>query len=182
MALPSSGSISMSQINTELTNSSTATLNLGATTVRNLFQIISGPISFSNGYGKTRVITIPLSFSQGYGSSDPPVYYNLGPYSIIGKTTLTGTDLQTVQTECGTLGCEFHNAAIVDYSYDNSSWIRLVNIGGTGWYNNDPQFRSSTNSTASVSTSISGTNLYIRFGTWTERAATMTVTGTFTIQ
>lgn len=181
MALPSSGSLSMSQINTELTNSSTATLNMGATTVRNLFQLLSGPISFSNGYGKTRIITIPLSFSQGNGSSSP-VYYNLGPYNITGKTTLTGTSLQTVQTECGTLGCEFHNAAIVDYSYDNTNWTRLVNIGGTGWYNNDPHFRSSTNSTASVSTGISGTNLYIRFGTWTERAATMTVTGTFTIE
>jgi hypothetical protein len=182
MALPSSGSISMSQINTELTNSSTATLNLGATTVRNLFEVLSGSIKFSNGYGKTRVITIPLSFSQGYGSSDPPVYYNLGPYSIIGKTTLTGTSLQTVQELCGTLGCEYHNAAIVDYSYDNSSWTRLVNIGGAGWYNNDPHSRGSTLSTASVSTSVSGTNLYIRIGTWTERAATMTVTGTITIQ
>lgn len=181
MALQSSGSLSMSQINTELTNSSTATLNMGATTVRNLFQVLSGSISFSNGYGKTRVITIPLSFSQGYGSQSP-VYYNLGPYSIIGKTTLTGTSLQTVQTLSGSAGSEYHNSAIVDYSYDNSSWTRLVNVGGAGWYNNDPHSRGSTLSTASVSTSVSGTNLYIRFGTWTERGATMTVSGTLTIQ
>lgn len=181
MALPSSGSLSMSQINTELTNSSTATLNMGATTVRNLFEILSGPISFSNGYGKTRVITIPLSFSQGYGSQSP-VYYNLGPYSIIGKTTLTGTNLQTVQTECGTAGCEYHNAAIVDYSYDNTNWTRLVNIGGAAWFNTDPHSRGPTLFTASVSTGISGTNVYIRIGTWTERGATMTVTGTLTIQ
>lgn len=181
MALPSSGSLSMSQINTELTNSATATLNMGATTVRNLFEILSGSISFSNGYGKTRVITIPLSFAQGFGSQSP-VYYNLGPYSIIGKTTLTGTNLQTVQTECGTAGCEYHNAAIVDYSYDNTNWTRLVNIGGAAWFNTDPHSRGPTLFTASVSTSISGTNVYIRIGTWTERGATMTVTGTLTIQ
>lgn len=181
MALPSSGSLSMSQINTELTNSSTATLNMGATTVRNLFQLLSGPISFSNGYGKTRVITIPLSFEQGYGSQSP-VYYNLGPYSIIGKTTLTGTNLQTVQTLSGSAGSEYHNAAIVDYSYDNTNWTRLVNIGGAAWFNTDPHSRGPTLFTASVSTSISGTNVYIRIGTWTERGATMTVTGTLTIQ
>lgn len=179
MALPSSGSISMSQINTELTLSSTATLNLGATTVRNLFGVLSGPIKFSNGYGKQRVITQSINITQGYGTN--LAYYTYGPYDIIGKTTIQGTSLQTVQVECGTLGCEYHNACIFDISYDNTNWTRFVNIGGTGWYNTDPHFRSSTNSTASVSAAISGTSLYLRIGTWTERHADMTVTGTVTI-
>lgn len=182
MALQSSGLLKMSQVNVELNRSATTTINLNSSLVRNLYGVASGSIRLAaDGYGKTRVITIPLSFSQGYGSQSP-VYYNLGPYTITGKTTLTGTSLQTVQTECGSAGCEYHNAAIVDYSYDNTNWTRLVNIGGTGWYNTEPHFRSSTTSTASVSTSVSGTNLYIRVGTWSERGATMTVTGTLTIQ
>lgn len=179
MALPSSGSLSMSQINTELTNSSTATLNMGATTVRNLFQVLSGSISFSNGYGKQRVITQLINITQGNGVNE--TYYTYGPYNIIGKTTIQGFTLQTVQTECGTLGCEYHNACIFDISYDNTNWTRFVNIGGTCWYNCDPHFRSQVNSTASVSTSISGTTLYLRIGTWTERHANMTVTGTVVI-
>ena len=175
MALPSSGSISMSQINTELTNSSTATLNLGATTVRNLFGVFSNPIKFSNGYGKERVITQPINVVQGgFGE----LYYTYGPYNIVGKTTITGTSLQTVQVECGPGGCEFHNACIFDFSYDNINWTRLVNIGGTFWNNSDPHNRGPNNSTAFVSAAISGTSLYLRIGTWTERQAQMTVTGT----
>jgi hypothetical protein len=180
MALPVSGPISISQINTELASSSTATLNLGATTVRNLFGVFSGAISFSNGYGKERVITQIINITQGYGSS--VVYYTYGPYNITGKTTITGTSLQTVQTLAGAGGSEYHNACIFDISYDNINWTRFVNIGGTAWFNTDPHFRSSTNSTAFVSAAISGTNLYLRIGTWTERLANMTVTGTIVIQ
>ena len=179
MALPSSGSISMSQINTELTNSSTATLNMGATTVRNLFGVFSGPIKFSNGYGKQRVITQSINVVQGYGVNE--AYYTYGPYDILGKTTITGTSLQTVQDLSGTLGNEYHNACIFDFSYDNTNFTRLVNVGGTFWNNSDPHNRGPNNSTASVSAAISGTNLYLRIGTWTERRAQMTVTGTVTL-
>jgi hypothetical protein len=176
MALPSSGPISMSEINTELTNGSRTTLNLGATTVRNLFGKFSGAIAFSNGYGKQRVITQLINITQGNGTN--LAYYTYGPYDILGKTTIQGTSLQTVQTECGTLGCEYHNACIFDISYDNTNWTRFVNIGGTNWYNSDPHNRGPNNSTASVSAAISGTSLYLRIGTWTERHANMTVTGT----
>lgn len=181
MALQSSGLLKMSEVNVELNQSATTTINLNSSLVRNLYGVAAGSIRLAaDGYGKTRVITIPLSFSQGYGAG--VVYYNLGPYSIVGKTTLSGTSLQTVQTDCGSGGCEYHNAAIVDYSYNDVDWTRLVNIGGAGWYNNDPHSRGPTLSTASVSTSVSGTNIYIRIGTWTERGATMTVTGTLTLQ
>jgi len=182
MALQSSGLLKMSEVNVELNQAATTTINLNSNLVRNLYGVAAGSIRLAaDGYGKTRIITIPLSFSQGYGNQGE-VYYNLGPYSIVGKTTLTGTSLQTEQTACGSNGCEYHNAAIVDYSYDNANWTRLVNIGGAAWLNTDPHSRGPTLSTASVSTSISGTNIYIRIGTWTERGATMTVTGTLTLQ
>jgi hypothetical protein len=113
---------------------------------------------------------------QGYGVNE--AYYTYGPYDIIGKTTITGTNLQTVQDINGTLGNEYHNACIFDFSYDNINFTRFVNIGGTFWNNSDPHNRGPNNSTALVSAAISGTSLYLRIGTWTERRAQMTVTGT----
>lgn len=53
MTLPSSGAISLSQVNTELQKSSSATISLGDSDVRLLAQVPSGTISMSNLYGKT---------------------------------------------------------------------------------------------------------------------------------
>jgi len=56
MTLPASGPISLSQVNTELQLSSTATISLNDASVRTLFAVPSGAISMSNGYGKSYVI------------------------------------------------------------------------------------------------------------------------------
>ena len=64
MALPSSGAISLGQVNTELGLSATASINMGSTVVRTLFGIASGAISMSNGYGKSNVFSLTLSTNQ----------------------------------------------------------------------------------------------------------------------
>lgn len=53
MALPASGQISASQINTELAVASTSQMDINGTAVRTLFGVASGQIAFSNGYGKS---------------------------------------------------------------------------------------------------------------------------------
>ena len=63
MALPSSGSISLGQVNTELGVSATATRSLGETTTRNLFGVSSGAISMSQGYGKANQFAFTISSS-----------------------------------------------------------------------------------------------------------------------
>ena len=64
MALPSSGAISFSQINTELGVSSTAQRSLNDSTTRTLFGKASGAISMSDGYGKANQFAFTISSNQ----------------------------------------------------------------------------------------------------------------------
>ena len=53
MALPSSGQITLNQVNVELGNSGTAQIGMNDAAVRGLFGIASGEIEMSDGYGKS---------------------------------------------------------------------------------------------------------------------------------
>lgn len=64
MALPSSGAISLSQVNVELGVSATATRSLNDSTTRTLFGVPSGAISMSNGYGKANQFSFTISANQ----------------------------------------------------------------------------------------------------------------------
>jgi hypothetical protein len=64
MALPASGAISLSQVNTELNLSSTAVISLNDTAVRNLAGVASGAISMQNLLGKS-------AFTLGFNGTAP---------------------------------------------------------------------------------------------------------------
>jgi hypothetical protein len=85
MALPSSGVISMSDVNVELGLSSSATISLNDAAVRSLFGIASGTISLSDGYGKSN---IPGPFyTVGYhNSTTNSIYTFKNPYQTTGST------------------------------------------------------------------------------------------------
>ena len=61
MALPSSGAISLNNVNVELGLSGTASINMGSAAVRGLFGVASGAISMSDGYGKSSQFTFTIS-------------------------------------------------------------------------------------------------------------------------
>lgn len=64
MALPSSGAISLSDVNVELGLSATAQISLGDAAVRALFGVASGAISIGNGYGKANQFSLIISSNQ----------------------------------------------------------------------------------------------------------------------
>jgi len=64
MALPASGAISLSAVNTELRLSATATISLNDAAVRTLFNVASGAIGLGTGYGKQYRVTPTVVYSS----------------------------------------------------------------------------------------------------------------------
>ena len=63
MALPSSGAISLSQVNSELGKSATAAITMNDSAVRSLAGVSSGAIAMSNLHGKSSVVAPTISAS-----------------------------------------------------------------------------------------------------------------------
>jgi hypothetical protein len=108
MPLPSSGPINFSEVNVELGLGSTAQISLNDATVRTLFQVPSGAIAMSNGYGKSNRVALSQTFATnsigqtsniaalpGYvaGSTDVTITVNAGVYVY---STATGTPGLTI--------------------------------------------------------------------------------------
>jgi hypothetical protein len=71
MPLPSSGSISLSQVNTELGRGATASINMNNSSLRSLFGVPSGQISMSQGRGKSNITVNLPAFLGAYGYAFP---------------------------------------------------------------------------------------------------------------
>ena len=91
MALPSTGAISMSQVNTELRRTSTAQISLGETAVRTLAKKSSGQISMSDLHGKSSSTHRIIIGKQTYAS-----YYYCGFREVSGASSMGDLTPRTV--------------------------------------------------------------------------------------
>lgn len=108
MTLPVSGPIYLSQVNTELDKSSTASIYLGDAAVRTLAEVPSGPIYMSNLYGKSNRRSISYTFftttanaslnlaslpNYAPGAADITITINAGVYLYATSTSSAGLAL-----------------------------------------------------------------------------------------
>lgn len=85
MALPTSGVLTMSAVNTELGRAATTAISLNETAVRTLAGVPSGAISMSNLYGKSSVAPPTISFVSEQNYSE----YTYLNYSVGGTSPTT---------------------------------------------------------------------------------------------
>lgn len=94
MALPSSGQISLNDVNVELGNSGTAQIDMNSSAVRDLFDIASGEIEMSDGYGKSSETVISSSVQEmtvsSYISSGGTLRISSGVYIWSDSTSTAG--------------------------------------------------------------------------------------------
>lgn len=115
MTLPVSGNpIKMSQVDVELGNSSTAQLNLGASSVRTLFGVASGQIKMSDGFGKTN-----------------------GPAGVVASIDLQNSrynyyQLLTMPTFTWSSGTQYTSISSAALSFGGTGYLQCVNEGPSG--------------------------------------------------
>ena len=132
MALPASGAISLSAVNTELALSSTAQITMNDAAVRSLFGVASGAITMTNGHGKSN--RTPLSVTYSTNTTDASLNIAaLGGY-VSGKTDVTVTvnsGIYVYGSSTGTPGLTISGGAAGDtVTLINNGYI--LGRGGAG--------------------------------------------------
>jgi hypothetical protein len=128
MTLPTSGAISLSQVNTELGYSSTAQISLNDSAVRTLFGESSGVVDFNNGHGKANKFFFNISGGLNL---------NLHSLAIAAGWNQSSQLWATVTGNIGSTSTGAY-ALTVDGSYAQGVWLTInsgvyiVGAGGKG--------------------------------------------------
>jgi hypothetical protein len=135
MALPSSGRIKLSDVNTELGLSSTTRVSLGQASVRTLTGVASGRIRLAvDGYGKANNARVALSRVFSSNTTNSTVTASSLPGYIAGKTDLTITvnsGIYVYSTSTATAGLIITGAVAGDtIALVNNGFI--MGMGGAG--------------------------------------------------
>lgn len=119
MALPSSGAISISAINTEMGRASNASTNLNETPIRKLAGVLSGAISLSNFYGKARLVLTTADYMQTDASSGG------GGVNGITVTSAVFTPVRCTQGSVQIWGLAYGDGSVMTFQTSSD--------GGTTW-------------------------------------------------
>jgi hypothetical protein len=138
MALPSSGQISLSQVNVELSKSATAQIGMNDTNARTLAGKASGQISMSDFWGKSSFVT-PTTFGTydatwgGYYTGTQDGYYLFTDTTTVGRQwkTTGNTSAGTASTTNGYSNTyNQYNATHPAFQYAGG----LSRAGFTDWF------------------------------------------------
>jgi hypothetical protein len=138
MTLPSSGAISLSQVNTELGYSSTAQISLNDSAVRTLFGESSGVVDFNSGHGKANQFFFNISGGQNL---------NLHSLAIAAGWNQSSQLWATVTGNIGSTSTGAY-ALTVDGSYAQGVWLTInsgVYVVGAGGKGGDGAYASDAN-------------------------------------
>jgi hypothetical protein len=134
MALPASGAISLSAVNTELGLSATAVISLNDAAVRTLFGVASGAITMNDGYGKSN--SIPPTFVAA-GSGATGCWSTDNGASWTSSTMPGGTGNWFAIAWGGGLGGKFfaakQNTNQGAYSTDGKTWTAATLPASNNW-------------------------------------------------
>lgn len=118
MVLPSSGIIYLSQVNTELGKAATSAISLGQADVRQMFQVPSGTISLSQGYGKGVTAGVYDQYAVGYHEITMPWYNTL--YVAVYGAGAGGTG-GTGRVQVNPRYSEGRNETVYDWQYNGGN-------------------------------------------------------------
>lgn len=123
MALQSSGIIKFSDINVELGNNPTDELSLSDTALRTLFDVPSGTIKISQGYGKSNRVQVTITLSSNQTN------YQLTTASVPGYSA-GNTDV-TLEINSGVYvySTATTNAGLIVGPFDSGDTVSIVNNG-----------------------------------------------------
>jgi len=172
MALPASGAISLSAVNTELGLSSTAAIGMNDSAVRTLFGKASGAIALGDGYGKSN--TIPFTgfntISTFNGSTTTSTFMYGAASNSSGRLVAVGYRSNAGNT---------NSLPVFSYSDNGSTWTTPAVMGSASsgfYYMYDVACSSSGKYIAVGYYTTTGSDGYCCFSTSTDGATWTTPT------
>lgn len=129
MALPSSGAISLADVNVELGRASTTLISLNEAGLRSLFGIASGSLGLGHGYGKANAFSFTISTSQN--NLDIRAAAVSAGWNQVSKLNVTiGSGVSITSASTGTAACTIAGSFPGGIALTNNGSI--IGKGGNG--------------------------------------------------